>query len=563
MAIASNIFSTVSRCSPAIGTSYDSCGTVTRCNVISATPSDLESIFMSGSDFRDMSSLLIAQFEMKACGVRVNGLFDFLMASARNFSGFVNKKKIRGSESLVEPFILGQQKSIINDEYWAIVDGSGNSAAYTIQVVNRYGIELEASWFVPEARVFIFSKTNTGTATRTAWKVVSAELSSFNGQDTISVTLTSENAGTYTSAAKVTFPTTGFLVIGTNNVSDWERYCHNRPALNPNRFVPFWVQTSRWTMCTDSLYEEWFAKLLQTNEYFRQFGDVTVAERNKQYGMLFQREWLNSFFWNKPISANQTLANYKSLDRIFTYGGSPLYLPNETRCVGFRANAVGVYEQLYQCGAVLDLQDNQLNLIELFDKIYDIHRTRSNQGKIADSIDIYTDTLTAFYFHRAMIRYYNTQYEGLARFNISVSEGEHGVLGFRWSSYYLLFPKGVTINIITHFFFDDMGDAAATESLTSTARFLWILDLGGGIYPGIIASNRKVFTTGRLEDLAKVDSAYACVMENPTQEVSLNSVTWTAVVECPPDNLIIENFRDIIPDYVDRSGQYGDVYTDI
>jgi hypothetical protein len=124
-----------------------------------------------------------------------------------------------------------------------------------------------------------------------------------------------------------------------------------------------------------------------------------------------------------------------------------------------------------------------------------------------------------------------------------------------------LFPKGVTINIITHFFFDDIGHAGEAEDMTSTARFLWILDLGGGIYPGIIASNRKVFTTGRLEDLAKVDSAYACVMENPTQEVSLNSVTWTGVVECPPDNLILENFRDVIPDHEEKSGEYGDVYT--
>ena len=559
--IGSNIYSTVNRCSPAIGTSYDSCGTVTRCNVIGATPTDLESIFTDGTDFRDMSSLLAVQFEMKACGTRINGLFDFLMASSRNFSGFINKKRIRGSESLVEPFILGQQKSIINDEYWAIVSGSGDAASYQIHVVNRYSIELDTGWFVPEGRVFVFSRTAGGSATRTAWRIVTAELSTYGGQDTVLITMTSENDGSYMSAAKLTFPTTGFLVLGTNNVTDWERYCHNRPALNPNRYVPFWFQTSRWTMCTDSLYEEWFNKLLTTNEYFRQFGDVNIAERNRQYAMLFQREWLNSFFWNKPISANQTLSLWKNLDRIYTYGGSPLYLPNETRCVGFRANAVGVYEQLYQCGQVKDLQNQQLNLIELFDYIYAIHRSRSSQGKVADSIDIYPDSFTAHLFHRAMIRYYNAQYEGLARFNIEVQDGEHGVLGFRWSSYYLLFPKGVTINIITHFFFDDIGDAAEAEDMTSTARFLWILDLGGGIYPGIIASNRKVFTTGRLEDLAKVDSAYACVMENPTQEVSLNSVTWTGVVECPPDNLIIENFRDVIPDHEDKSGDYADIYT--
>jgi hypothetical protein len=559
--ISANIFSQVNRCAPAIGTSYDSCGSVTRCNVIGAHQTDLETIFMDSGDFRDMTSLLIAQFEMKACGTRVNGLFDFLMASARNFSGFINKKKVRGSDSLVEPFILGQQKSIINDEYWTVLNGSGTADSYEFHIINRYGIDLDPAWFAPGARIFVFSKTDGGTATRTAWRVISAELSTYSGNDTVLVTAASENAGSLTSAPKVTFPTSGFLVIGTNNVSDWERFCHNQPALNPNRYVPFWFQTSRWTMCTDSLYEEALARLISVNEYFRQFGDVSIAERNRQYGMLFQRSWLQNVFWNKPISANQTLNAWKNLDKIYTYGGSPLYLPNEDRCVGFRANAIGIYEQLFQCGQVYDLQGQQLNLIELFDRIYDIHRSRSSQGKVADSIDIYTDTTTAFLFHRAMIRYYNTQYEGLARFNISVSEGEHGVLGFRWSSYYLLFPKGVTINIITHFFFDDMGSAAEAEDMTETARFLWILDLGGGIYPGIIASNRKVFTTGRLEDLAKIDSAFACVMENPTQEVSLNSVTWTVVVECPPDNAIFENFRDVIPDHTDRSGDYADVYT--
>lgn len=517
---------------------------------------------MEEGEYRDMTSLLIAQFEMKACGTRVNGLFDFLMASARGMGSLISKKNVKGSESLVEPFILATQKSIINDQYWRLVAASGDANAYLMHVANSYGIELDTQWFVPGARLFVFSKTSGGTHTRTAWVVVSAELSTSGDEDTILVTATSENT-THGPAPKVTFPTTGILTIGTNNVSDWERYCHNRPALNPNRLVPFWFQTSRWTMCTDSLYEEVFAKLLETNEYFRQFGDVPIAERNRQYGMRFQQEWLENFFWNKRISANQTLALYKNLEKIYTYGGSPLYLPNESRCVGFRANAVGVYEQLLECDRVRDLQNQQLNLIELFDYIYDIHRSRSSQGKEANSIDIYTDTMTAFLFHRAMIRYYNTQYEGLARMNIEVSEGEHGVLGFRWSSYYLLYPKGVTINIITHFFFDDMGNAAEAESMTSTARFLWILDFGGGIYPGIIASNRKVFTTGRLEDLAKVDSAFACVMENPTQELSLNSLTWTAVVECPSDSLIIEGFRDVVPDHSDRSEtpSYTDLYT--
>jgi hypothetical protein len=63
--------------------------------------------------------------------------------------------------------------------------------------------------------------------------------------------------------------------------------------------------------------------------------------------------------------------------------------------------------------------------------------------------------------------------------------------------------------------------------------------------------------------MAKIDSDYACVMENPTQEVSLNSLTWTAVVECPSDSLIIENFADVVPDWADRSEtpSYSDLYT--
>jgi hypothetical protein len=89
------------------------------------------------------------------------------------------------------------------------------------------------------------------------------------------------------------------------------------------------------------------------------------------------------------------------------------------------------------------------------------------------------------------------------------------------------------------------GDAGASDG--SGGRFLMILDLGGGIYPGIVASNRVVHSTGDLDDLAKVNTGYSCVMKNPTKEVTLNSQTWTVIVDCPTDNLIIENFDNTVP----------------
>jgi hypothetical protein len=87
-----------------------------------------------------------------------------------------------------------------------------------------------------------------------------------------------------------------------------------------------------------------------------------------------------------------------------------------------------------------------------------------------------------------------------------------------------------------------MATAAVAENIGSTGRFLWILDFTS-IYPGVITSNRKVHRTGEIEELAKVDQDYACVMENPTQEISLNSLTWTAVLECPATSAIVENFN--------------------
>ena len=46
-------------------------------------------------------------------------------------------------------------------------------------------------------------------------------------------------------------------------------------------------------------------------------------------------------------------------------------------------------------------------------------------------------------------------------------------------------------------------------------------------------------------------------MRSPTKEVTLNSVTWTAVVECPDDNLIVENFDEAEPDTVVSTEDYS------
>lgn len=571
MAISANIFD---KCLPAIGTNINECGGLTLCDVSTATPSMLETIFKEGSQFRDLSALLATQFEIKACGARTNGLFDFLMANGKMMKERTIRVPLGPGNSEILPFVMASQTSVINDEYWSVpsltVVGLANGGDTQIHVRSRTSVPLDISWFVPEMKVYLFGKTPGGSAVRAAFKVVASRASTFGGNSTIQVDLKSENAGTLCAATKaaVTNAFTGFLVRGVPNIQDVERWCENRPGLNDQKNVAFWWQGSRWTMCTDEYYEAAYKRLHENNAYFARFGDIDSAKRNKQYAERFQREWVNSFFWNKPL-ANQTLANYRSLETISSfigpqgaaYGG--LYLPGEGRCVGRRANAIGVYEQLCECGRVFDLQGQRLNLAEFFEsELYNIWRARGDQGVPNDVIEIYTDSFTANQIRQAMVIYYDQRSSGLARFMIDTKQyqvGQNACLGFKFDCYKLWYPD-VTIRVVTHFFFDDFASAAVAENVETTGRFLWILDWTS-IYPGIITSNRKVHRTGDIEKLAAVDYNYACVMENPTQEVSLNSLYWLAVVECPANSAILENFdADKIPSTQATVPPYQDFY---
>lgn len=553
MAISTNIFT---KCSPAIGNNINECGAVTLCDVITAESDELEAIFTDGSGrYRDLRALLATQFEIKACGAKQNGLYDFLMSNKRYVGERRVVQPLSVGNSEIMPWIMAEQQSVMNTEYWSVVNFFNTGGTYTIQVRNRNSVPLDERWFVPGMSIFIFARSSGGTALRGAFLVTRAAGGSHSGNATIDVTATSENSAA-TTAAKARFDnytsgsplTAAFLVRGSANVQDVERWCYNRPALNPRKHIPFWFETVRYTMCTDQLYEAHFDRLQKGNEFFRLFGDVDAAKRNKQLGEMHKREWMNRFFWSKPISTNQRLDRYRSLSQVTTFGQSTqgLYTPVEGRCVGYKANSIGVYEQLAECGRVFDLQNQRLNLVELFENIiYGIWRARGDQGIPNDVIEIFTDSYTAKIFQRGMIRYYDNIAEGLARFNFELKakemEKEMGsTLGFKFREYDLDYPT-VKIRVVTHPFFDDMASAAVAENIGSTGRFLWILDWNT-IYPAIINSNRKVHKTGDIEDLARVDKDYACVMENPTQEVSLNSLTYAAVVECPETSAILENF---------------------
>ena len=606
----------------AIWNSYNTCGTITRSNIGLATPADLDDIFKdTNGNYRDMTHLLTAQMELKTCGQRQYGMYDWLMSGAKSMGNMVNTKKVQGGSAEVDPFILAAQKDIIKDNYWRVeriytsgaannkyksvnssnalvaehADGQliatpgGDAANYNIlklKAPSNGNQPITAQYFPKGAHLFMFAKDTSGDSFRLEFEViqsvgglVESDNIAYLSEDTEFVDVEVKLIGGYGAGAAVTWDAdmasgtskeiskanTALVVQGVNNINDFERWCENRPALNTLKHVPFWYQTSRYTTCVDQFYKEWLEKMMATNQFFQKFGDVPLAERNRQLGLMFQKEWVNAFFWGQPIGSSQTLSGYKNLDQIKSYPGlggtnlSELTTGMEQSLIGYRANAVGVYRQLQDCGRVVDKQGAQLNLeTDLFNKIFDLVRSRKDQGKPADSIDVFTDTKTARQIFKAMVDYYKA--EGLD--NVNADIGSSNLFGgFYTQSYMLHNPAGVQMNIITNEFFDDMvttaglvdtlhasnAEAAVAKKNGSQGRFLMILDLGGGVYPGIIGSNRKVHTTGNLEDLARVNTDYACVMENPTREITLNSQTWTAIVECPSDNLIIENFDNTKP----------------
>lgn len=554
-----NIFE---KCAPALSTNIKQCGTVTLCQAKPLTQGDLTTAYMKSGEYRVMEALLHNDFEIKMCETVQNGLYDFLMANKQNWSNKMKVDRLNTGLLEIAPFVKGKQYSPINNAYWEVADGLASGSNWLVTVRSTTNIPADVRSFPVDQRVFIDGKSAGGSSTKTAWKIVTV---TDNGDNSLELVLEPQNSASHLDADKLGEPVTGIMRRGTANKNDFEQFCSEAPAYLNWKHVPFWVETTRHSMCKSSLYDQWRKLLLENNPLYREFGDLDDIEKNRQLSQDWQRRLVDQMFWGKPL-ANQTLADYDQLEDITTFDGGEFGVDG-AKCIGKRANAVGLYEQLAECNRVFDAQGDQLNLPDLFAEIYNIVRVRQGNGqKNPTSVDIFTDTVTAELINQAMIKYYAAKSEdqnGETTLRLTMNiEGfslqKKADFGFLYRSYPLFWPAGVTINIVTHYFFDDWLTAAASVSQEDTARVIWILDFSG-IYPGIIASNRVVHNTGELNPLAKIrPTDYACVMKVHTQEQTLMSLTWTFVIECPKSNLIIENISSVVPEHATAaSNDYG------
>lgn len=580
-------------CSVGFHNNYDTCGTVTRSTIANLTPSDLDTLFFKGGLFADLDAWFTTQIELKACGVPTNGLYDWIMSGADRTIGksLLNTVKSQGSPSLLQPFIKAKQDSVINTDCWTVVNGAAYNAAYSdtqpgtvvglmtagpltaadialgtsgdriVRVISSYGVVMTSKWFQERQVLHIFNRVS-GVAKDGAWKVIAAESSTDGGYT--DVLLHSQNAGS-SNAADLT-PTTGILLEGVNNVNDYERWCNNKPNYDGRKIVPFWFQTMRRTRCVDSEYMKVFARLIQSNRAFAEFGDMSITQRNAQDEMNYQKNLVNAIFFNKPISANQTLALWESLEAINTFTSTKLDPGTGGAIVGRRANFIGIEEQLYRCGRYIDLGNQPLNLYELLIELFNIQRAREAQGRTVTDIDIYTDPVSRADFMTAYIAYTVKEYGSSFRLNYEVpKKGSNPQLGFVWDTYQFKHPAGININVVSHNAFADFRQQmAAINQESAGCRFL-ILDMGapgpkgGTIFWSQITSNRVVHSVGDLDKLGNLTDDWGCVMTNITKEVKLTSETGTVIVSCPNNSLWITNSAPVPPIVTGPSSPYTDL----
>lgn len=564
------------QCSNAYGLGLTRCGGVTVDDIAKTTLVTLEQIYQDQGAWRIMGSLIEGDILAKSCQIRQNALYDWLMSVARPMGGTrLNIKRAQGLLE-VDPFITGKRKGIINANYWNIVGSSstpGNSnggVAYTsyFDLQSQTSIPADTRWFSPKMTLYIRSVSNSN-AISTAWLVQDAEI--IGGSTTqVRVYVTSQNADSFKVDNKNTTPTFGVVTRGVPNVSNYDSWCNQIPDLNTNQIAHWWIQTTRYTVCTDELVEQYLTALREGNPMFRNFGDNESVEVNRQILTAFQKAQVETFFWNKPLP-NQNLTDYPALEAIEMASGAGVAdyfnLPGLSgRVVGRRANAVGVYEQLGSCGRVRDLVGNNLNIPEFLGQLYQIKRTREDNSIPANIIEVVTDSSYAVQLRQGFMRYLRNRFEGTLQMNMDVNAISKTLpTGFTFTDIQLDYPAGLTLRIVTHPAFDDLLGAhvAANAALATVGRMMMILDLGNSIYPAIIATDSVTNETGDLSTLAAVNADMLCRMRVSKRRVKHTSVTFTAVVDCPGSSLIIENIGGGIPEHCGPVGSTTDLYGDI
>lgn len=558
------------KCAPLARVGIDNCAGLTMCNLSPTTADEFDEIYKDANGrFRIDGALFQTDLVAKATNVRENGLYEFLRAfSVNNGTKGIDVRTASGSGMVdVAPFIRVVRENHINTNHWkwtktANSGTAPNGATYDIAgtAESLTSIPAAVGWFPDGLAIHIQGRSSGGSATRTQWIVRDAVVS--GGK--VLLYLNSQNGNSRLDGAKLSTPNDGLLIRGTNNISPYENHCDEIPKLNAKSAFLAFMQDTRWSLCNDDFTQKYLKALADGNRLYRDYYHSESVQHNKRVLEDFQSRLVNQFFWGKALPY-QNETEWPNLEVITSMSdantGDYLYLPGiEGKCVGRRASAEGVYEQLAQCGRVKDLGGDVLNWPELQTALYELYRFRkSSDTPKPEIIEVVTDSAYAVQLKQALFRYLKMRYEGTLAANMDVG-GTTTQLGFTYQDFKLDYPAGVTLRVVTHMAFDDWISAARLsggETLATATRCLWFLDWST-INMYNIQSERVELRTGNIQDLAKINADALCRMKVPQKSIIHNSLKWTVVVANPNNSLILENVAFQTPEHQYVVNTYND-----
>lgn len=498
-----------------------------------------------------MDKIIQRSREARAAGVVESTLEMLLMSSLKSIKGELTRQPIGPNESVILPYIYRRQKRNIQSNYWAVTAavatpgaGTGSIAASSTDLTVTFSYSPYASPLNAPEQYFLTGKyivvETVDPTTKVAYSLLYAITSAANVNPTTAkvtavpnysaagwAALSGPQQGTY-------LPTKGLAYLLQNSVSDYESWCNQDVAENTNKLLTYWLQTSREThKYTDEYLKALNAAL--TSGYFKDFRELPLAEQKRILHAKWTRDWINSVFYGDRINENQTVETYAQLPQVVD--------PNNSGCVlEYKANALGFYPQLANCGQVFDHQGNPLSIDNLAQVGYNLKRAREATGGTVERIDFGTDRFTAGAILQIMSQFYKAKYgTNIERFyqpNQELTFEKEVML--RYNVYQL--PEdlgGYELAIYTDQFFSDKL-SAFDPSINSRGRTLWGIDWSDFTL-GIGATNSAVRQTNIYDNL------YNCVITPNITHYMLNSTTWTTIVEDPARHQIITNFSNGCP----------------
>jgi hypothetical protein len=544
---------------------------VTVCDAVIPAPGDLDTIFKSGGDYRLNEALFHYQLEANMCQARQSNLFNFLTSSAMNLSHKIAKTNLNSGKTAIAPYLMMRRRGEVDNNYWRGTGGVASGQNWQMDFTSGTGIPANVGFFNAGERVFIRGITASGTSTNTAWIIVSSSVVG----EAVRVIMTSQNTNSNLASARLASPVQGVAVLGAANVSDFEAWCNQEPGLINDTYEPYWMETVRTSSCQEELYDDWRSMIIEGNPLYRNLYDLDLITYNRQQAESWKRRWMNTIFYSKAL-ANQTLALAGNLENInavmWDWAAETETTPDgyvrtsAARCVGKKANVVGIYEQMAKCERVRDLQGTAINLPAFFRELYKIKRIREATGHPNPRVfELFMPESYMVAWQTALLSYFKGRSLDMMRLNENMAANvEQSPMGFRYRKFQLDYPD-IELRLVTdNYFNDDLAEfeanaaANGTPALANVGRKVWLMDWSN-TYVGLVGTDRVTHRSGDIQTLAAVDPSYMCVMKVPRKTVTLTSTQYTVVVECPAAGLILENMSGDAPIYDQDDGtDYGD-----